>query len=135
MRDEIEEKERQDFIQGLRNFAFWLEANPEIDAGYYGMYHSHYLDTKEKLLQYARIMAPGNFSKNWTDSSVAITKDFGGRVKFEAYTRRDQICERVKTGTKIIPARPAVPEKEEETFEWRCPDSAELSLLKPESQE
>ena len=53
-----------------------------------------------------------------------LRREFGA-VALEVNVQRSLICERVKTGTRIVPAEPAkvIPpteEREEEVFEWKC---------------
>lgn len=58
--------------------------------------------------------------KEYTDYSVSVSREIGtGMVELSVSTGREAVCERVVTGTKIVPAV-TIPERTEETYEWKC---------------
>jgi hypothetical protein len=122
-------------VRGLRAMADFIEQNPEVRIpANMNMLCSQ--GTKEEMGHLASL-AP--YSEKIVDTSFFnLRVPFSENVYYELYNRRDEVCERVVTGTKIVPAQdarteiiehPAVAEHEEETFEWKCP-----SLLAPQEQ-
>jgi hypothetical protein len=68
------------------------------------------------------------------DTLFILRKQMDGfRVEFNFH--RETVCTRVKVGQKVTPAKPAVvlpaePEKVEDVYEWKCPES----LLRPKDE-
>ena len=56
--------------------------------------------------------------KEWRDVGLTISRDFGG-VRLEAFLLRAEVCERVVTGTREVPAQ-VTPAHTEEVVEWQC---------------
>jgi hypothetical protein len=74
----------------------------------------------------------GHLEKHVCDDWYMLRRYFGPsrRVLIEWNEKRDEICTKVKIGEKVHPAKPeetvvipAKPERVEEIFEWRCPES------------
>lgn len=66
----------------------------------------------------------GGTAKDTSDYTFELSWDFG-LIRLRLCTDRDNVCEKVVTGTKILPATEAYtveaqPEREEEVYEWRC---------------
>lgn len=115
--------DRNIFIQGLRDLADFLEANPELPCPTYGTFNTYGPD-KETMALFAKLAAP--VSKHVTPSGETfwLRRNFGP-IELDMNCARETVCERVKTGTRTIPAQPetvlpATQEKEEEIYEWRC---------------
>lgn len=90
-------------------------------------------DTKENVAAWLKL---GYVEKDFNDSGIGlfyiIYKPDGYSLTVKAVFSRQLVCERVKTGTKLVaaqPAKPAVEEHEEDVYEWRCPDSV-LEVVK-----
>lgn len=66
----------------------------------------------------------GKWSKNPWDDRFDFARNLGDDIKLQIFTHRDQLCERVVTGTETVtvPAVEAMPERTEtrEIVEWRC---------------
>jgi len=114
----------RDYVKGLRDFADWLEANPDYPElnkvnGFTFVYNQDELrDCAKKL---------GQAEKGWGTELFTLTKAFGP-VEFRTNIFRERLCERVVT-KKVIPAHTVeaqeayeVPERTEETVEWQCPE-------------
>lgn len=119
--------ERNQQIADMHTMLAWFELHPEIPlpSPTFSLYA---WNTEEEARRMARAM--GTFEKGGNDQFLYLIKHFG-KVQVEAVFTREQVCERVVTGTrevpeKIIPAQ-VVEAHTEETFEWRCPQ-----LLKEE---
>lgn len=116
------------FIQGLRDFADWLEAHPVLPPTLYGLPNGRillFVKDKDQLAAAARWL--GTCEKVVTEDWFSLVKTFGP-IALEALIERPQVCERVKIGEKVIPAQPervlpAEPERVEEVYEWQCPES------------
>lgn len=118
----------EEYVQGLRDFADWAEAHADEFASWtlddaLGPVMLYRPDV-ESLAQTARALG-GHRTKDANGSYFTIIRSFGP-VDVHAYSDRNEVCERVVTGTKVIPATviPAreIPERVEEIVEWKCPD-------------
>lgn len=133
----------QEFVSGLRNVADFFETHPELKApyevtrgekltvGFFGEITDDLdIDSKEGAAAFVRIVG-GRIKKDANDSHLILVADKGS-FAVRAVASRDALCERVQTGTRIVPATeetfiPAQPEREEPVYEWRC-----NSILAPE---
>jgi hypothetical protein len=117
---------------GLRALADMIEQNPAVAPMMLSTLPrmlvsvGHLGDPSEELLAFLR--AGGSAArKNYdSDNWMAVDVDFGA-VGLYVYTSRDQVCERVVTGTETVtklvpdPAAPMVEVTEQvEQVEWRC---------------
>lgn len=120
-----EQTEKAAYIAGLREFANWLESKP------IGRPHSDgriLFCSQSKKEFFAIRRACAIAEKDLHGDYVHFVKRFSGDVSFVLFAEKSLTCERVKVGTKIVPAKPQVtlpaePEREEEVWEWQCPDS------------
>ena len=139
------------FIRGLRALADFLEANPSVPTPSYGPYFNVSSCSKEQLQAVLTAQGKPKVEKNYWNESFSLKMHFAEwealRVTEEGYryndtgnttitftAQREEVCERVVTGTKIIP-REVIPERvveehEEEIVEWKC-----KPLLGPDSRE
>ena len=125
--------EREALIDGLRGLAAFLETHPDVPrpsstCGFYV-----FCANKEEMAQAAKSVG-GRLEKSATTNYFMLRKDFGP-LRLEIAVEREQICERVVVGTKVVPAKPecvlpATPETVEEVIEWRC-----SSVLEPATAE
>lgn len=114
---------RAEFCQSLRDFATFLEQHPDVPQPKHVMIN-FFPDDREALAAIARA---ASWTKDYTDSWFSLRREFGGDLVFDVTIERQAICRKVATGTRIVEAKPAVPEHTEETFEWVCDDAALLS--------
>ncbi len=57
-----------------------------------------------------------------------MTKRFPNGTAIQVWGKKEAVCERVVVGTRTVAAKPqqiieAIPEREEEIVEWKCPPS------------
>lgn len=116
---------RGDLIRGLRNVADFLEKRPSLKVGFTYLSINLFVETKEELAEAIREL--GTCDKRSVGEWLTARKSFGPHVCLEVNAPHDKCCERVVVGTKVIPAKPSVPERIEEIVEWRCP----TSILQP----
>lgn len=118
---------RMEFIAGLRELVDWYEAHPECRPP-----HSCSVDlfahSKEEFIEMRR--QAGCQEKATVGDWMIFRKDFRGNVRIDINISKENTCERVKVGTRIIPAQPArvieleaAPEKVEDVYEWKCPEA------------
>lgn len=125
------------FAQKLRAAADLIEAHPELPIPCVFGYQSNHAvevtwqlmntegvkdDQRSAAIQIVQAIG-GKWDKEpWGDRFDMVTRRDG--LKIEVFTQRDQVCERVVTGTETvtIPAVEAQAERveEREVVEWRC---------------
>ena len=123
--EQVKLSERESFIADLRSAADFFEQHPELrtpsDARI-----DVWARTKAEMSVFLR--ASGHVEKHYLSDWVFLRKTMpNGLIRVEFNGNREQVCERIVTGTKVVPAHvlPAqpeteVPEKVEEIVEWRC---------------
>ena len=122
------------YAAGLRALADMIQGNPELAplASYLNSTNVFYGWTKEDLALIARTAKASGFKVDKDAfSDVYKLELHHGPVGFSVLSQRDQVCERVVTGTQVVTKTvkdpeilATVPEVEltetVETFEWRC---------------
>lgn len=137
------DQQRAAYIDGLRQIADFLEANPDVNLPHMSSYQTgKYEDTlniyivqgnqKDQLATIARAM--GRAEKVMDGELVRVFRRFAG-IALVAQAHRDQVCERVVTNTREVIEEVPDPEalaaatasvplvpvaRIEETVEWRC---------------
>lgn len=120
--------ERESYISGLRKFANWLEANPEIKPNAPTL--SVECWDKDQLTAIVRAMPKPIRKMGTGDYFYAYAKLDG--LEFWAAVNREDVCERVTRRETVTVMRPApgaleVPmvevEETREIVEWDCGDS------------
>lgn len=116
-----------EYVQGVRDFADWLEANAdtfEYECVGNDFRFLSYQSTKEGLAR--AVKAVGRGEKNGDENWFNVTRKFGP-VEVHLYTMRQAVCKRVVTGTKEVtkeivdPDAPMVFVTEiVEEVEWVC---------------
>jgi hypothetical protein len=124
---------------GLRSVADMVEATPEL-ASAFGIaflkmqaYVGYAFEDKPAALAtFARAaLRHGAKVEKKADDKWSSVDAKWGPVTVSAYTNRDEVCERVVTGTEVVTKKVPDPEalalvpevevtEEVETFEWRC---------------
>lgn len=123
-------------LAGLRDMIAFVASNPEfdfehssaipiVDMQFSSWYVPQGSDPKDTVKRLAR--RAGSLEKQYSENGefIWLRHQFGPYVRFTIATKRSVICERIVTGTKIVPATkeivlPATPERTEEVVEWRC---------------
>jgi hypothetical protein len=119
---QMDEEERADFIGAIRDLADWLEQTPEAPLGRgEAMYLAVYGGEKEDCL--SLIKTPGDFEKQYYSSGFSLKRRFRGKVTYSLESNREEVCERVVTGSHVEPVRKWVETDETqvvEDVEWQC---------------
>lgn len=131
------------FTEGLRAYADWLEAHPEMAKSLAGL-HNYYVTWDRNEFVSAVKALGGSAAKGTTakGKDFEVTRDFGGGVRLTVYTRRENVCERVQIGieaeevevdedavdpddtilSKSVVHRATV-RRNRPVYEWTCPES------------
>jgi hypothetical protein len=128
MLNEHQQKRREEYIAGLREFADWLEAHPDFKMPWYGHTVNVFCDKVADFVEARR--AAGLRDKTADPNYIMFAQKFSGGWKLDININKEKTCERVKVGEEIVPAKPArtvelpaEPEKVVEKYEWKCPES------------
>ncbi len=113
----IEATVRQELINGLREFANFLEMNPEAPLPTPGIFDV-FMCSKSEMIAAAKIIG-GKLTKHDYLHVMCLRREFGP-IHYDLNIDREQVCEKIVTGTRVVPAQPATLEHEEEIVEWRC---------------
>lgn len=116
------------YIKNLRELADYLESRGfTIKEGdiFYGTAPS-YISCSEISSFKKNVKAMGAYKKH-AGSDLEAEREFG-MAKLQVYIPRRKVCERIVTGTRIIPAEaerivPAKPEQTEDIVKYKCPES------------
>ena len=104
-------------IAGLRQLAYFLEHNPAIPMP------SNRLLARVNREQLALLARNGGWRKEYMGDFFSLVKEFPGGLELDLYTDRVEVCRKIVTGTRVVPAQPATPERTEDVEEWVCKDS------------
>jgi hypothetical protein len=107
--------ERNEYVQGLRELADFIEAHPDAPLPFVGA-HNAFVDDKTRLGAIVRACG-GRWEKSATEDYFYIRRTFAAGHTYEVNVSREQVCRKVVTGTRIEPAQP---EREVETYKWVC---------------
>ena len=113
-----------DFIEANDDFEFVTGDTPQVEFHWREWYVNKSPEARRLLIaDLARRL--GKSEKVYADNFFWLRHNFGSLVQLEVVSLRDVVCERVVTGTRVIPAQPehtipAIPEHEVEVVEWRC---------------
>jgi hypothetical protein len=117
------DQRRLDTINGLRELCDFLAAHPELPVPEWGVTLQIYGQTKEDLVHAARETGR-KWRKLYFGDTFELRANFTGDVSYGLNTKRDQVCERVVTGTEIVDV-PAIKarrakKEEREVVQWVC---------------
>lgn len=105
----------KEYVYGLRQLADWYERHPNVKIPHNPPTVYSY-NSKEEALFLAGIL--GRSEKKFEYSGFYLIKKFG-ELELRFCFNREVICERVVTGTRIVPAV-SYPEHPEDIIEWKC---------------
>jgi hypothetical protein len=134
--DQMDQRRRRHFIEGLRAVADFYEQNS--DAYYDGMHitlNMYVWGGAARHTLRAMARAFGQCTKVYDDRNVTVSRKFSEQITVAVFAPRAKVCRRVVTGVRILPPRivPAtkqihIPPARIEIVEWRCdpllPDDA-----------
>lgn len=115
------------YAESFRQFADWLDENPEIEKLITPSTFYIFSDSEEEFREVNRNL--GSFTKGSSNHYLDATKKFG-RLRIQSTINKELTCEKRVTGTKMV--RTVVPmedvemveiEVEEEIVEWLCPET------------
>jgi len=112
-----------EFAESLRIAADWWEAHPEIELPFQNNPFKYVAIRREQMEKIA--VALGSCKKKYADGFFNLTAKMG-HAEFVAFCHREQVCERIVTGTKHIEER-VIPAHTEEIVEWKCFDAPLLA--------
>ena len=118
------DERRTAFIQALRECATFLETHPTVKQPVYNVLNV-FVNTKDELAAYARVTS---WEKTYNGEWFWLAKAFGQDLRLDITVSRETVCRKVVTGTKVVPAVEAQPERVEETFDWVCEDASLLAV-------
>lgn len=110
-------------IDGMRRCCDWLETHP-INTSTDVRLHVFVSDADELR---RTIRGWGMMTKYADDHFFYAEKKFNKRVEVSVCSSRENVCERVQVGERVVPAEPekivpATVERVEPVYVWRCPE-------------
>ena len=105
-----------DAMYALINF---LKANSDIPTPFFGQIDAFAYDS-DSLPEIARAMKP--VTKEVSGSFYVLARSFGNGVNLHVNFVRDEVCERIVTGTEEVPKK-VIEAHTKEIIEWICPDT------------
>lgn len=115
------ETNKQRFVRTLREAADYIESRPFDEDIRFATTNFHVFC--DEAVQFSKhVAAAGNAEKSGDDGYLNATIRFG-QLAIQICIKQEDICTRVRTGTKVVPAQPATPERTEDVYKYQCPDS------------
>jgi hypothetical protein len=109
---------RSEFCDALVEIAEFLESHADVPLPLYPSFTALVPGASE-LARAAKAL--GKAYKSTLPHWVSVGRQFGP-ISLEISARREHVCRRIVTGTKVVPAT-TVPEHNEDIVEWECPPS------------
>ncbi len=103
-----------EFVKGLREFADFLAAHPDLPVPVAGS-HNAFAADKAMLATIARTGV--RWTKRAIDEWFYLSVSFTGGHTYDVNLSREQVCRKVVTGTRLVPA---VAAREVEEYHWVC---------------
>lgn len=134
--------ERTAYTNGLRAFADWLDAHPEVPLpndgkSSFSALGSFVLDddqARETLAAVARAL-PGKVDKDYSGESYMRVHGVVDGIHVSYVCNREAVCERVVVGqrtvSKEVPVAYEEREVTEDVVEWRCDDGIMRASERP----
>ncbi len=122
MKNENEAIEKIDnLIEGLTALKEFLSEEPELNLCPYSIHYTLYASDKDEFSRLAATLVggAGSIEKKYDNYSCSVTRKFSEHVEVSVNIEREQVCEKIVVGKKIVPSYYS-PEHEEEVVEWKC---------------
>lgn len=127
--------DRDKYTNGLRMLADFLDENQDFNLPHMGcdeysrvLWFEYGNDAKYKIKAMARNL-PGKIEKSYSESDFNLTGKLDG-LHYKIFAKREAICERIVTGTKMEIMKVPIGEveyeyveKEVEIVDWICDQS------------
>ena len=107
-----------EFVASLRAAADFFESHPGAPAPEYRVTLNMFVYTREEFEGIARSVGAAN--KGVSGEWFFLRRKFGELLQMDWNVSRGEVCEARVTGKRMIPARPAEPEREVDVVEWEC---------------
>lgn len=118
-----------EYAEGLRQVAAFVESHPEIPIPE-ATISCYRMSDKKIAALVARVLSNGGRCDKVFEPAIIRLERIFGAVKLQYIGLRENVCEQVRVGTRLVPERyvppqPAtegqvIPEHEEAVYEWRC---------------
>jgi hypothetical protein len=106
---------KQEYVDGLRELADWLERNPDFIPPYQPLRVDVFTDDQMEFARKAKRLG-GRREKLGSSSYFFVRRKFGPHY-LDVNVGREQVCKRVVVGTREVLAQEA---RVEEIVEWEC---------------
>ena len=107
-----------EFVASLRAAADFFESHPEAPVPSYRVTLNMFVYTREEFESIARSVGTAN--KGVSGEWFFLRRKFGDCLQMDWNVTRGEVCEARVVGKRVIPARPAEPEREVDIVEWDC---------------
>ena len=107
-----------EFVASLRAAADFFESHPGAPAPISQITLNMFAYTREEFEGIARSVGTAN--KGVSGEWFFLRRKFGELLRMDWNVSRGKVCEARVTGKRVIPARPAEPEREVDVVEWDC---------------
>lgn len=108
-----QQKRRTAFIASLRACADFLDAHPDVEPPTYTTMNV-FVQTRAQLAVHARV---ATWDKIYNGDWFYLRRAFGEDLNLDITIARDEVCRKVVTGTRVVPAQP---ERTVDEVEWVC---------------
>lgn len=116
------DRERLDYIAGLRHMAQVLEDHPELAPSTPLSAYDYHATAEKFAAATSALLSSGPVEKSGDDKHLQVTRTFGPHSLI-VFTSREAVCERRQVGTKTVeevdPEAPKI-KVERPVYEWEC---------------
>lgn len=105
-----------EYAQGLRQIAAWYEGHPDAPRPALKLEVFALAGSPENIASVIRAL--GGVKKEYNESFIWLTRDFGG-VELKFYVARSAVCTKRVVSVQHIPEQ-VVPARDVEVIEWDC---------------
>lgn len=106
--------ERAIYVKGLRELADFIESREDVPVPCTNVQADIFVRAKADLVNIARV---GRWQKRQVGDYMCLFVEFTGGHTFDVNIEREEVCRKVVTGKRLVPAQP---EHEVEEYRWEC---------------